>query len=122
MDCINPKIACFHQHKTQVGMSCLALNSGHWCPGNPRPKRGELIGKVFAEISRAETLHPGWPENIYEQLAIIGEEFGELQQAALDNDHKAQNTQHIEDEAVQLAAMALRFLFNLKFNNEKTGV
>jgi hypothetical protein len=71
------------------------------------------IQEVFAELLRAEELHPGWPDNLFEQIAIIGEELGELQQAALQAKYEGKPADHIRTEAIQLAAMSLRFLFNL---------
>lgn len=54
----------------------------------------DAIDELFDELQSAEKKHPGWPENIFEQIAIIAEELGELSQAALDdrynkNDDKA---------------------------------
>jgi len=78
----------------------------------------KIIEDVFDELKRAENIHPGWPENIFEALAIVGEEFGELQQAVLQNKYEGGIESHIYEEAIQLSAMSLRFLFNL---NGKTS-
>lgn len=73
-----------------------------------------VLSAVFDELRRAEAKFPSWPENMFEGLAILGEEFGELQQAVLQNKYEAQPYSNIRKEAVQTAAMALRFLFNLE--------
>ncbi len=76
-------------------------------------KREQVITDVFDELKRAEKQHPGWPDNPFEQLAIIGEEFGELQQAVLQAKWEKGSEERIKEEAVQLTAMSLRFLLNL---------
>lgn len=73
-----------------------------------------VLGEVFDELRRAEEKFPIWPYNIFEALAILGEEFGELQRAALQYKHEGQPYGNVRKEAVQTAAMALRFLFNLR--------
>jgi hypothetical protein len=81
---------------------------------NKMVKNEQVIGAVFDELRRAEELHPGWPENVFEQMAIIGEEFGEMQQAAIDFKYHRGRQRRLYEEAVQVAAMSLRFLFNYK--------
>ncbi len=92
---------------------------------------------VTDELKRAETKHPGWPENRLHQAAIIAEEGGEVLRAALNiiefeeklsTRHRAPVTAgyeitldyntlaHMErelvKEVVQTGAMALRWLLN----------
>ena len=80
-------------------------------------ERELVIEYIFDELRRAEEKHPCWPENIFEQLAIVGEEFGELQQAVLQAKYENKSHEYVKEEGVQLAAMALRFLFNMKENS-----
>ena len=75
-----------------------------------KKSKEQIISDVFDELRRAEEKHPGWPENIFEQLAIVGEEFGEVQQAALQAKWEQGKPERIYEEAVQMAAMSLRFL------------
>ena len=77
-------------------------------------KHEEAYQLVEAELHRAIEKHPAWPESVYTQLAIIGEEFGELQQAVLQQEYEDGRRAAIKEEAVQLAAMAVRFLANLE--------
>lgn len=77
-----------------------------------RMQREKDIADVFIELQRAEKLHPQWPKNVFEQLAIVGEEYGEAQQAALDMNYKGAPIARYREELVQLAAMSLRILFN----------
>lgn len=72
----------------------------------------DLPDEVSAELSRAMTKFPTWPTDVLHALAVLGEEFGELTQAALQSvyePHKAK-PDAVRAEAVQTAAMALRFL------------
>lgn len=73
----------------------------------------EAITKALEGLRQAEEQHPGWPDDIFEGLAIVGEEYGELQQAVLDKKYKNGDYAHVEKEAIHTAAMALRFLINL---------
>lgn len=76
-------------------------------------EKKRIVEMVHSELNRAELLHPIYPDDIFEAVAIITEEVGELSKAALDHKHKGEDFQHIIDEGVQVAAMGLRFLFNV---------
>jgi len=65
---------------------------------------------VHEEVLNAIELFPSFPECPYRGLAVIGEEFGELQQAVLQSDYEGGNRVKIRKEAVQLGAMVIRFL------------
>jgi len=68
---------------------------------------------VSEELRRADEKHAD-AADIYEMLAILGEEFGELQQAVLDYDYHGGSRDAILKEAVQVGAMAtktFRFLY-----------
>lgn len=76
------------------------------------------LREILAELTRAETKFPGWPEDALHALAVLGEEFGELTQAVLQRTYEAEESDVIawavRTEAVQTAAMALRFLINIE--------
>lgn len=77
-------------------------------------KPAAVLDDVFEEIRRAEGKFPGWPEDVVHEAAIVAEEAGELMKASLDfYYHRWPTPERVYDEAVQTAAMALRFLFNL---------
>ena len=67
---------------------------------------------LLTELRRAHDLHPLWPTDPYRVLAIIGEELGEAQQAALDATYHGQPWSRYEVELVQVGAMVLRALMN----------
>lgn len=72
------------------------------------------ISAILAELSRAEDLHPDWPEDLIYQLAILSEEAGEAVQAANNHVHHRGDIEAVREELVQTGAMALRCLINLR--------
>jgi len=81
--------------------------------------RVALIDRVLDEINRAEARFPGWPEDPLHALAILGEEFGELNKSVMQRvyePHKdGASMEDFLDEGIQVAAMAVRFLENLRY-------
>jgi hypothetical protein len=77
-------------------------------------RKFEALLAVLDEIKRAESLHPYWPDDIIHQSAIVGEESGELIQAALDCKYKSWDMAKIRTEAIHTAATAIRLLINLE--------
>lgn len=78
--------------------------------------KDELVTKVFAEFRRAEEKFPGFPSDPLHALAIVHEEVGECAKATLEACYEPNKSNQaiVEKEAVQMAAMALRFLLNLE--------
>jgi len=71
------------------------------------------LEEIYDEYFRAATLHPNWPEDLIHQAAIVGEEAGELLQAALKYTYEDGTRAAIRKEAIQTAAMCYRLLINL---------
>ncbi len=77
-----------------------------------------LIGDwqvVMDEVRRATHKFPTWPNDPLHAVAILGEEFGELTKAVLQTTYEPHKVQEgeLRTEAIQTAAMALRFLASL---------
>jgi hypothetical protein len=69
---------------------------------------------VLAELDRARAKFPTWPTDPLHALAVLGEEYGELTRAVLQRCYGDEGrATEVEAEAVQVAAMALRFLASL---------
>lgn len=70
------------------------------------------IDAVLFELKNAVRRYPVWPDDPVTASAIVAEEAGELIQAALDvHWHKqAHKEDNMIDEAIQTAAMAIRFI------------
>lgn len=76
----------------------------------------EAARLALAEVERAVRKLPTWPTDPLHALAVLGEEFGELNKAMLRRvyePHKVSRNE-IAREAVQTAAMALRLLASIQ--------
>lgn len=76
----------------------------------------EALTEILCEVSRAERVHPSWPDDTIHQVAIMAEEAGEAVRAANDVVHKGGNFARLtlRIELVQTGAMVVRCLKNLE--------
>lgn len=72
-----------------------------------------FLSLLEAELERAIKVHPQWPTDAIHASAILNEEAGELTQAAIDFHFYVDDRQRMREEAIQIGAMALRFLLNI---------
>jgi hypothetical protein len=79
-----------------------------------RWKRDEAVDAILAELCAAERKHPGWPNDLFESMAIIGEEYGEACQAVLQFKYEDGQFKDIIRELRQTAAMCIRTLINME--------
>lgn len=73
------------------------------------------VREVLNEVERATVKFPTWPTDPLHALAVLGEEYGELNKAVLQavyEPHKS-TPADVREEAIQCAAMAVRFLMSL---------
>jgi hypothetical protein len=85
-------------------------------------ERNRIWEAIELELRSAKRAHPNWPDHPAAQAGIVVEEAGELMKAALqwkyERADKSIDEQEqlysMRDEAIQTAAMAIRFLENLK--------
>ena len=68
---------------------------------------------IDRELTRAENLHPNYPSSIFQQLAIMQEEAGEVTKAVLDYSEGKAALHDVREELTQTAAMCVRMLKNL---------
>jgi hypothetical protein len=75
----------------------------------------DVIEQVVDEVGRAMRKFPTWPSDPLHALAILGEEFGELNKAMLQLTYEPNKTSanEVRTEAIQTAAMALRLIWSL---------
>lgn len=72
---------------------------------------GEIVDTVYIEIQRASQLHP--PMNSHhEGYAVLLEEVDELWEE-IKKRRKDRDPKKLKEEAIQVAAMAVRFIFDL---------
>ena len=79
--------------------------------------------QVLEELRRAMDKFPTWPTDPLHALAVVGEEFGELTKDVLQytyEPHKT-NLDRVRAEAIQTAAMALRFAASLDAYEYRRG-
>lgn len=76
----------------------------------------QIVDEVAIEMSKAVTKFPKWPTDPLHAIAILGEEYGELNKAVLQNTYEPHKTSvdEIRMEAIQTATMAIRFLMSLE--------
>lgn len=80
----------------------------------------KVLQLIDKELESAKTRYPWWPSDPVHAGAIVAEEAGELTQATLDHvyahlNHNGKDTvARMRKEAVQTAAMAIRFLENME--------
>lgn len=77
----------------------------------------KAVKLISEELKRAERIHPVWPKDVVHGAAILAEEAGEVVKAALDEYYGRGAPQNLQEEVVQTAAMALKFL--LSFTDDK---
>lgn len=75
----------------------------------------ETLAEVLGELERATAKFPTWPCDPLHALAVLGEEFGELTKDVLQLCYEPHKTcrKNVRTEAIQTAAMALRFAMSL---------
>ena len=78
----------------------------------------KIIEQILTELKKAEDKYPEWPKDIIHQAAIVNEESGELIRACLNIHYHNENIFEAEIEAIQTAAMAIRFIKNLNKPHE----
>lgn len=76
-------------------------------------KREEVIALINHEIDRAERKFPTFPKDPLHASGVVSEEAGELAQAAVQWTYEGGSRDQCQIEAIQTAAMAIRFLVAL---------
>lgn len=87
-----------------------------------KQRNQQIFQDIERELVNAKRKHPNWPDHPAAQAGVVSEESGELMQACMqykyerssDPEKAEKQRQAMYDEAVQVAASAIRFLQNLK--------
>lgn len=78
---------------------------------------------VRAELAKAVVKFPHWPTDPLHAIGVVNEEVGELSKSVLQEVYDPDKNQRgdVRKEAVQAAAMAIRFISSLDFYNYRPG-
>lgn len=70
---------------------------------------------ILKELDAATTKFPTWPTDPLHAIAVVNEEVGELNKAVLQCVYEPYKSSYAEvkEEAIQAAAMAIRFVMSL---------
>jgi NTP pyrophosphatase (non-canonical NTP hydrolase) len=83
-----------------------------------------ILDEVLAEVNRATTKFPTWPTDPIHACNVLIEEAGELAKAVNEHTYEPHKTSKddVKKEALQVAAMALRFLMSFsKYEYRRSG-
>jgi NTP pyrophosphatase (non-canonical NTP hydrolase) len=74
-----------------------------------------IVEEIFAELERATKKFPTWPTDPLHAIGVLGEEYGELNKEVLQLVYEPQKSskEEVRKEAIQTAAMAIRFAMSL---------
>lgn len=72
--------------------------------------------EIFKELNSAINKFPTWPDDPLHALGVLGEEYGELCKEIVQMTYEPHKTDltKIRTEAIQCAAMAIRFYCSLE--------
>lgn len=99
-----------------IGAANLVATSDMWAYVATiarRPDLAPILADVLAEVARAESIHPEWPDDVIHAAAVVAEESGELIQAALQYRYESGDLADVRKEAMHTAATAIRLIASL---------
>ena len=74
---------------------------------------------IEVELNKAIKKHPAYPANMFEQLAIMNEEAGEVTKAVLHYHYENGSILDVKKELIHTAAMCMRMLNYLEEQEEQ---
>lgn len=92
--------------------------------GNKKSQKiNKVIDSVLHALERAQGKFPTWPTDPIHALNVLSEEYGELSKDVLQCVYEPEKTtqENLKTEAIQLAAMTLRFILSLDKYKFKKG-
>jgi NTP pyrophosphatase (non-canonical NTP hydrolase) len=72
----------------------------------------KVMTAIAQELDRAREKHPDYPLDMFQQLAIMQEEAGEVTKAVLHLTFEKGTYDAVEKELIQTAAMCIRMILN----------
>lgn len=88
------------------------------------PIQPASVNDIMHEVARATEKFPTWPTDPLHAVAVLGEEYGELVKAVLQSVYEPHKSSpaDVREEAIQCAAMAVRFCMSLAVYSYTPGV
>lgn len=82
-----------------------------------------ILREILKEVERAKESNPTWPTDPLHAKSILGEELGELERAILQTIYEPDKAgrDDVREEAIQVAAMCVRFLQSLDYYEYQTS-
>lgn len=84
----------------------------------------QILADIRKEVHNATVKFPLWPDSMHVALAVVNEEVGELAKDVVqlhDEPEKAASLETIRVEAIQSAAMLVRFIISIDEGNYRIG-
>lgn len=83
----------------------------------------DVLQEVVEELQNATRKFPMWPTDPLHAIAVLGEEYGELNKAVLQLVYEPDKASYgeVRSESIQTAAMAIRFVLSLDQYNYLPG-
>lgn len=81
-----------------------------------KDRQADIVREILEELLRAKQKHPRWPRHMVARAAIIQEEVGELMADLIKMKYEVPKEDRpkmltaAKKEAIQVAAMAIRFI------------
>ena len=118
---MNAEIKCFQDWFKQANYDCdnrekeLMLDAWDACVNSyPFVQEDKWISvEVKNELDRAKEIHPGYPNDMFRQIAIMNEEAEEATKAVLHYHYEKGSIDDVKKELIQTMAMCMRMLENL---------
>lgn len=123
---VKPPISLAMKHKCKLALLIIPLVSVSFLSGGKTIIKMELnsefdrleaevnrlmkYDEIQQELERAEKKHPDFPKDMFQQLAIMQEEAGEVTKAVLHYHYEGGTLEDVCEELVQTAAMCMRML------------
>lgn len=85
-------------------------------------KKQELWQKIDAAYKQDKAIHPTFPDHIVAQAGVVNAQAGTLTKLCLNNKYKrSKNIDTIKNQAIMIIVQSIRFIENLKEENEPTS-
>lgn len=118
-----PAVRYRYEQAADVLIKTFIDNGRIGAPVQPATRVQRIISEIESEIGKALVKFPTWPTRIIDAGNVVSEQGGELAKACLQvvyEPHK-ESLAGVRQEAIQTAAMCIRFLLSLEHYDLSPG-